>query len=86
MTSEELTNPALEMDALVWRLFHDEGEIRVLPQTPPGRRCRCDPVHIRQVVGQFSAEEHAEMADSDGIIRINCGFCAKSFPIEASEL
>lgn len=86
VTEEELANPELEMDALVWRLFHDEGEIRVLPQTPLGKGCRCDPVHIRQVVGQFSAEEHSEMADSDGIIRVNCEFCAKSFPIEVSEL
>ena len=86
VTEEELANPELEMDALVWRLFHDEGEIRVLPQTPLGKGCRCDPVHIRQVVGQFSAEEHSEMADSDGIIRVNCEFCAKSFPIEVSDL
>ncbi|MGP1354689.1 MAG: Hsp33 family molecular chaperone HslO [Parasphingopyxis sp.] len=86
VTEEELANPDLEMDALIWRLFHDEGEIRVLPQTPLGKGCRCDPVHIRQVVGQFSAEEHSEMADSDGIIRVNCEFCAKSFPIEVSDL
>ncbi|MEM8697103.1 MAG: Hsp33 family molecular chaperone HslO [Pseudomonadota bacterium] len=86
VTVDELANPALELDALVWRLFHDDGEIRVLPQTPLAKGCRCDPVHIRQVVGQFSAEEHAEMADSDGVIRVNCEFCAKSFPIEVAEL
>lgn len=86
VTAQELADPELEMDALVWRLFHDEGEIRVLPRTPLGKGCRCDPVHIRQVVGQFSAEEHADMADSDGVIRVNCEFCAKSFPIEVSEL
>ncbi|WP_299327114.1 Hsp33 family molecular chaperone HslO [Parasphingopyxis sp.] len=86
VTADELASDALEMDALVWRLFHDEGEIRVLPQNPLGKGCRCDPVHIRQVIGQFSAEERVEMADSDGIIRVNCEFCAKSFPIEAAEL
>lgn len=86
VTADELVNPALELDALVWRLFHDDGEIRVLPQTPLGKGCRCDPVHIRQVVSRFSAEDHAEMADSDGVIRVNCEFCSKSFPIEISEL
>ena len=86
VTDEELASKELALDALVWRLFHDEGEIRVLPQSMLGRGCRCDPVHIRQVVSQFSAEEHAEMADSDGVIRVDCEFCAKSFPIEVTEL
>lgn len=86
VTGEELANPALELEAIIWRLFHDEGEIRVLPGTPLTKGCRCDATHIRQVVGQFSAEEHADMADSDGVIRVNCEFCAKSFPIEVAEL
>jgi len=86
VTGEELSNPALELEAIIWRLFHDEGEIRVLPGRPLTKGCRCDVTHIRQVVGQFSAEEHADMADSDGVIRVNCEFCAKSFPIEVAEL
>lgn len=86
VTDEELTDPALELEAIIWRLFHDEGEIRVLPGTSLTKGCRCDPAHIRQVIGQFSAEEHADMADSDGVIRVNCEFCAKSFPIEVSDL
>jgi molecular chaperone Hsp33 len=86
VTDEELTDPALELEAIIWRLFHDEGEIRVLPGTSLTKGCRCDPAHIRQVIGQFSAEEHADMADSDGVIRVNCEFCAKSFPIEVTDL
>lgn len=86
VTGDELANPALELEAIIWRLFHDEGEIRVLPGTTLTKGCRCDAAHIRQVVGQFSAEEHADMADSDGVIRVNCEFCAKSFPIEVAEL
>lgn len=86
VTSEELTNRALKLEAVVWRLFHDEGEVRVVPGAPLIKGCRCDPAHIRQVIGQFSADEHAEMADADGIIRVNCEFCAKSFSMEISEL
>jgi len=86
VTGDELANPALELEAIIWRLFHDEGEIRVLPGTTLTKGCRCDVAHIRQVVGQFSAEEHADMADSEGVIRVNCEFCATSFPIEVAEL
>lgn len=86
VTGEELTNRALNLEAVVWRLFHDEGEVRVVPGTPLTKGCRCDPAHIRQVIGQFSVDEHAEMADADGVIRVNCEFCAKSFSMEVSEL
>ncbi|RED15229.1 Hsp33 family molecular chaperone HslO [Parasphingopyxis lamellibrachiae] len=86
VTGEELTNRALNLEAVIWRLFHDEGEVRVVPGTPLTKGCRCDPAHIRQVIGQFSADEHAEMADADGIIRVNCEFCTKSFSMEVSEL
>lgn len=86
VTDQELTDTNLELEAIIWRLFHDEGEIRVLSPTLLSRGCRCDPDHIRQVVSQFSAEEHADMADSDGVIRVNCEFCAKSFPIDVTDL
>lgn len=86
VTGEELTNRALNLEAVIWRLFHDEGEVRVVPGTPLTKGCRCDPAHIRQVIGQFSVDEHAEMADADGVIRVNCEFCAKSFSMEVSEL
>jgi molecular chaperone Hsp33 len=85
ITAEELTAPALELETIVWRLFHDEEEIRVMEPVPLAKGCRCDPVHIRQVVGQFSAADRAEMADEEGVIRVECEFCAKDFPIQLSE-
>lgn len=86
VTADELANAELELEAIIWRLFHDEGDIRVLPAARLAKGCRCDLAHIRQVVGQFSAEEHADMADDDGMIRVNCEFCAKNFPLEVADL
>ena len=78
---DELTDGALGLDELVWRLFHEEPEVRILPPVALNRGCRCDPDYVRSVIARFPAEEQAEMADEEGIIRVNCEFCATSFPI-----
>lgn len=81
----ELFDAALPVEALLWRLFHEE-EVRVLASVPLTRGCRCDPDHVRGVLARFSTEERAEMADADGVISVDCEFCSRSFPIPASEL
>lgn len=86
VTGQELIDPAIELEALVWRLYHDEEEVRVLPRIAFSKGCRCDDAHIRDVIGKFGAEERAEMADDDGVIRVSCEFCSKAFPIELSEI
>ena len=86
VTGQELIDPAIELEALVWRLYHDEEEVRVLPRIAFSKGCRCDDAHIRDVIGKFGAEERAEMADDDGMIRVSCEFCSKAFPIELSEI
>ena len=77
----ELLDPALALDDLVWRLFHEEGEVRTLPAVPLSRGCRCDPDYVKSVIARFSDEDRAEMADDAGIIRVDCEFCATSFPL-----
>ncbi|WP_157220995.1 Hsp33 family molecular chaperone HslO [Flavisphingomonas formosensis] len=81
ITPEELTDPTLPLETIVWRLFHEEGEVRVLPLSSLARGCRCSPEHIRSVLERFPQEERAEMADEDGIVRVDCAFCARSFPV-----
>jgi molecular chaperone Hsp33 len=76
----ELTDPALPLETLLWRLFHEE-EVRVLEAQPLGKGCRCNPDYIRTVIGRFAADERAEMVDEDGFIRVDCEFCSRVFPI-----
>lgn len=82
----ELTDPALPLETLVWRLFHDEKEVRVLGGAALSRGCRCDRAHILSVLSRFPAEEQADMADSEGLIRVDCAFCSISHPIALAEL
>ncbi len=78
---EELADPALPLSDLVWRLFNEEREVRMLPAQPLVRGCRCDPAYIAQVLAKFPPEERAEMADENGIIGVDCAFCSTVFPV-----
>ncbi|SFR83939.1 Hsp33 family molecular chaperone HslO [Sphingomonas jatrophae] len=76
----ELSDPALPLDGLIWRLFNEQ-EVRVLPAVPLSHRCRCDPEHFAQVLARFPEEERAEMADEAGDILVDCEFCASTYRI-----
>jgi molecular chaperone Hsp33 len=84
--ADELTDPALPLDDLVWRLFHDEDEVRTLEPLRLTRGCRCDPDYVRSVIARFPAEEREQMVGEDGLIRVDCAFCSVSFPIALDEV
>jgi molecular chaperone Hsp33 len=82
----ELTDPELPLDSLLWRLFHDEEEVRTLESLALSKGCRCDPAYVRSVIARFPAEERDAMVGDDGLIRVDCAFCSSSFAIEPREL
>ncbi|WP_114228272.1 MULTISPECIES: Hsp33 family molecular chaperone HslO [Sphingomonas] len=77
----ELTDRALPLEELVWRLFHEEPEVRTLALQPLSRGCRCNPDYVRSVIARFPAEEREAMKGDDGLIRVDCEFCSTSFPV-----
>ena len=77
----ELTDRTLALDELMWRLFHEGEEVRTLPPVKLVKGCRCSPDYIASVIARFPAEERANMVGEDGLIRVDCEFCATSFPI-----
>jgi molecular chaperone Hsp33 len=84
--AEELTDPKLPLDDLIWRLFHEEDEVRTLAAIPLSRGCRCDPAYVRSVIARFPADEREAMIGDDGLIRVDCAFCSSSFAIQPSEV
>jgi len=84
--ADELTDPGLPLDDLVWRLFHEEEEIRTLPAISLAKGCRCDPDYVRSVIRQFPEDERAEMVGDDGLIRVDCAFCSSSFAFSPSDV
>ncbi len=83
MRHEELLDRRLSLEALIWRLFHEEEEVRVEPLARLSRGCRCTAEHYRSVLARFPESERAEMRDDDGLIPIDCAFCSRNFRIAA---
>lgn len=85
MGIDELADPALPLETLVWRLFNEEDEVRVVSDALLVRGCRCDVDYITQVIAKFPEEDRAEMADENGIITVDCAFCSTKFPVSLSD-
>lgn len=83
ISHQELLDPELSMEAIVWRLFHEENEVRIQPPTRLSRGCRCSSEYYESVIARFPAEEQAAMRDEEGVIRVDCAFCSRSFALSA---
>lgn len=79
---EELVDPDLSLEALVWRLFHDESEVRVETGRVLQRGCRCSIAHYESVLARFPEAERIDMRNDAGLIEVDCAFCSKLFQIE----
>ncbi len=79
---EELVDPDLSHEALIWRLFHDESEVRVEAGAVLRRGCRCTIEHYQAVLAKFPEADRAEMRDERGLVVVDCAFCSKLFQIE----
>lgn len=82
VTGDELLDRDLSFETLLWRLFAEEGEVRVLTPVHYSRGCRCDLGYIRSVLARFPDEDRTEMVGDDGLIQVDCAFCAKRFGID----
>lgn len=79
---EELVDRALPLEDLVWRIFHEEGEVRVTLGNGLKRGCRCTAEHYRAILSRFPENERIEMRDETGAIVVDCAFCSRLFRIE----
>ena len=78
---DELVEAALPLEDIVWRLFHEEGEVRVEQRAPLTRGCRCSVDYYRSVLARFPEDERTEMRDPDGLVTVDCAFCSREFRI-----
>ncbi|MGE5601055.1 MAG: Hsp33 family molecular chaperone HslO [Pseudomonadota bacterium] len=82
----ELVDPDLSLDDLIWRLFHEEAEVRTYTPVHLRKGCRCDPDYVRSVIARFPEEEREAMVGPDGFITVDCAFCSQSFPITLEDV
>ena len=82
----ELTNIELPLEEILWRLFSESDEVRLLSGKPCVKGCRCNEGHIRDVIARFPKEDKEDMVDEEGNIAIDCAFCSKTFTITGTSL
>lgn len=77
---EELIDPALPADRLLFRLFHEEG-VRMDTPTPLDDRCTCNEERLTAVMRTFPAEELHDLIEPDGKLHARCQFCSREYLI-----
>jgi molecular chaperone Hsp33 len=81
ISHDELLGPELSLEAIVWRLFHEEPEVRVQSGASLSRGCRCSIDHYTSIIARFPPEEQQDMRNEDGIIAVDCAFCSRTFAL-----
>ncbi|TCL96107.1 molecular chaperone Hsp33 [Rhizobium sp. PP-WC-2G-219] len=82
--ADELTDPMVGTERLLFRLFHERG-VRVYPPQAVYDQCACSREKLRDVLASFSQEE-IESTVEDGVISVTCEFCSTTYIFEATEV
>ncbi len=77
---DELIDPTISAQTLLWRLFHEDG-VRLFAPLALNGFCRCSPEAIAAVLGTFPPEERAEMVEADGRIKVTCEYCSRVYEV-----
>jgi molecular chaperone Hsp33 len=80
---DELTDPGLPVENLLYRLFNERG-VRVFRPTEVRDRCSCSRERIAGVLATFSAEEVKESTEN-GAITVTCEFCGSKYGFDPAE-
>jgi molecular chaperone Hsp33 len=83
-TSRELVDPALAPEALLFRLFHEDG-VRAYRRHDLTARCRCSRERVETVLRMMPADELATMK-VDGRIVVTCQFCSAAYDFDESAI
>ena len=78
---DELLNPTLPVDRLLFRLFHEDG-VRVFDELVIRFGCTCDESRVRNVLAQFAADEFETMRGEDGLVHVKCEFCSEVYKFD----
>jgi molecular chaperone Hsp33 len=83
-TAKELLDPALPIDDLLYRLFHEDG-VRVFKGHSPRAQCRCSRERVESVLKSLPQDELKEL-EVDGALEVTCEFCNSKYRFTLTEL
>lgn len=84
VSDEELIDPNLESNTLLYRLFHEDG-VRAIQTTSVEAKCTCSRTRLKNTLKSFDAKALEDMAEN-GEIEANCEFCDTDYVFELAAL
>lgn len=85
LAEDELVDPLIPPETLLYRLFHEDG-VRLFTPRPLSAFCRCTETGVRGMLRSFPASERAEMIEPDGRIHVTCEYCSRRYDVEPDSL
>jgi molecular chaperone Hsp33 len=83
--AHELVDPQVEVERLLYRLFHEDG-VRVFDLQPLEFGCRCSADRVAAVLSQYPEQEVRSLAENDGTIRATCEFCSTVYRFQPQDI
>lgn len=74
---DELVDPSISAETLLYRLFHEDG-VRVFRVRPVRAACGCNEGKIAAVLERYSPEDLHDMVEG-GVIKVSCEFCRTDY-------
>ena len=82
---DELVDPQIPPDRLLYRLFHEDG-VRLFEPKPLRAFCRCSEERVLGMLRSFPQSDRDEMVEDDGKIRVTCEYCSRRYEIAPDEI
>lgn len=84
-SDDELLDPALSPDDVLYRLFHEDG-VRVFNPLTLTPGCSCDEERVQTMLASFPLDDLEDMRQDDGSILVTCQFCSRSYLFDQDRL
>lgn len=84
VADDELTDPQIGSERLLFRLFHEHG-VRIFDAVSVIDQCSCSRERIVELIRSFSDEDRQAAAEN-GIVTTTCEFCSASYEVALDEL
>lgn len=84
-TKQELLNPALPPNQVLYRLFATMG-VRSPGPKLVSFGCRCSRARSERILASFPVEEVKSLAEADGSVHMTCEFCRTAYVFTAAEV
>ncbi|MCB1458343.1 MAG: Hsp33 family molecular chaperone [Nitratireductor sp.] len=81
---DELTDPQIGSERLLFRLFHEHG-VRIFEPVAVQDECSCSRERIVELIRSFS-EEDRQAAAENGVVTTTCEFCSAAYEVSLDEL